>query len=303
MRYWLMAAVAAVLFAGSFAARSLLAPSPGTAAGAGSATPARIVSLSPGITESLYAVGAGGQVVGVTTYCNWPPEARALPRVGAFLDTNFEAIVGLAPDLVVLMPSHRDHRAELERLGLRTEVVDQTLLEDIPASLELLGRLTGHEAEGRSAAETLRGQIARVREKVRGAARPRVLLSAGRDLAAKSLSEVYIAGHRTFLGQLLDAAGAENAFPDSAVDYPALSGEAILRLDPDRILEVVMSDTDIAPEDAAAAWRGLEGLRAAREDRILVLQGAHLTIPGPRVGAALEELARAVHPELDWAAP
>lgn len=308
MRFWIVLAVAAVLFGGSYAARRMLSPHPAPPAAVPDDTggaPKRVISLSPGLTEALFAVGAGDRVVGVTRYCEWPPEARALPKVGALLDPNYEAMVGLHPDLVVLMPSHREHRAELERLGLPYLEVDQTSLEDIYASLETLGRLCGRAAEGRAAAEGLRARVERLKERVKDLPRPRVLLSSGRDLQSGSLNEVYVVGRRTFLGNLLDLAGGENAFPDSAVEYPALSGEAILRLNPEVVIEMTM-DPGGLPVDRTqilAPWKALPGLAAADRDRVHVLSGSHLTIPGPRVAQTLEELARAVHPEADWGAP
>ncbi|MBW7865353.1 MAG: ABC transporter substrate-binding protein [Candidatus Hydrogenedens sp.] len=308
MRFWIVLAVAVVLFGGSYAARRMLLRHPAPPAAVSDDTggaPKRVISMSPGLTEALFAVGAGDRVVGVTPYCEWPPEARALPKVGALLDPNYEAMVGLHPDLVVLMPSHREHRAELERLGLPYLEVDQTSLEDIYASLETLGRLCGRAAEGRAAAEGLRARVERLKVRVKDLPRPRVLLSSGRDLQSGSLNEVYVVGRRTFLGNLLDLAGGENAFPDSAVEYPALSGEAILRLNPEVVIEMTM-DPGGLPVDRTqilAPWKALPGLAAADRDRIHVLSGSHLTIPGPRVAQTLEELARAVHPDADWGAP
>jgi iron complex transport system substrate-binding protein len=309
MRFWIIAGVAVLLLAASYGVRHaahLDGASPAEAAPGGDAPPppggyGRIISLSPGLTETLFAVGAGDRVVGVTRFCNWPAEASARPKVGGFLDPNYEAMVALRPDLVVMMPSNRAHLAELERLGLRCTVVDQTMLEDILDSVETLGRLTGNGAKARDLRASMQRRIDAVRAKAAPLPHPRVLLSSGRDLRAKKLDEVYVVGRKTFLGDMLLIAGGENAFPDSAVDYPALSGEAILRLNPDVIVEFTngLGELGLTREDAVAPWRALPGLAAAEKGRIATLDGAHLTIPGPRVVETLEALAKAIHPEWD----
>jgi iron complex transport system substrate-binding protein len=310
MRFWIVISVAVLLFAASFSVRRLSGmdePVTGASvikADASAAPPPpggykRIVSLSPGLTETLFAVGAGDRVVGVTRFCQWPPEAAKRPNVGGFLDPNYEAIVALRPDLVVIMPSHKEHRTEFERLGLHYAVVDQTLLSDILASVLTLGKFCGVEENARKIETDLRVRMDAVRVRAEAMSRPTVLLSSGRDLRAKKLDEVYIVGRRTFLGDLLKIAGGENAFPDAVVDYPALSGEAILRLNPDVIVEFAngLKELGLAPEDAVAPWRSLPGLKAAEQGRVAILEGAHLTIPGPRVVETLEALARAIHPE------
>ncbi len=307
MRFWIIAGVAALLLAASYGVRHaahLDAPTPtAVPASNGSTAPAdgyrRIISLSPGITETLFAVGAGERVVGVTRFCNWPAEAMARPKVGGFLDPNYEAMVALRPDLVVMTPYNRGPLTELERLGLRCTVLDQTLLEDILESVETLGRLSGNGDKARALRASMQQRIQAVRAGAATLPHPRVLLSSGRDLRSRKLDEVYIVGRKTFLGDILRIAGGENAFPESAVDYPALSGEAILRLNPDVIVEFTngLDELGLTREDAIAPWRALPGLAAAEKGRIAILDGAQLTIPGPRVVDTLEALAKAIHPE------
>ncbi len=309
MRFWLIVGVAALLLAASYGVRRAAhldgEAALGDSRGRLSHTdepPAggyrRIISLSPGITETLFAVGAGDRVAGVTRFCNWPTEAAARPNIGGFLDPNYEAIVALRPDLVVMTPYNRALLAEMERLGLRCTVVDQTLLEDILNSVETLGRLSGNGDKARTLRASMQQRIEAVRARAAALPHPRVLLSSGRDLRAKKLDEVYIVGRKTFLGDILHLAGGENAFPESAVDYPALSGEAILRLNPDVIVEFTngLGELGLTREDAIAPWRALPGLAAAEQGRIAILDGAQLTIPGPRVVDTLEALAKAIHP-------
>ena len=311
MRIWIIAGVAVLLMAASYGVRhwaQLDGASPdsrGRLSHTDDDTPPptdgyhRIISLSPGLTETLFAVGAGDRVVGVTRFCNWPPEAAARPKVGGFLDPNFEAMVALRPDLIVTTPYNHANLAELERLGLRCKVVDQTKLDDILDSVDTLGRFSGNGDKARALRASMQQRIEAVRAKAATLPHPRVLLSSGRDLRAKKLDEVYIVGRKTFLGDILRIAGGENASPESSVEYPALSGEAILRLNPDVIVEFTngLEELGLSREDALAPWRALPGLAAAEKGRTAVLDGAHLTIPGPRVVETLEALAKAIHPE------
>ena len=260
----------------------------------------RIVSLAPSLTETLFAVGAGDRVVGVTRFCEWPPEAAARPQVGGFLDTNFEAVVALKPDIVVALPSHKEHITRLEALGLRCVVVPQTTLPDILDSMLLLGDLTGCKETAEQRAAALRQQLDRIRQRVRGQGHPRTLLSSGRNPADNSLSEVYIVGRKSFLHDLLETAGGDNAYPDTAVEYPMLSAEGIIRLDPEVIIEFVSEEDTARYPDALylEPWNQLKVLDAVKNGRVFLIRGKHYTIPGPSVAKTAAEIARLLHPDL-----
>lgn len=259
----------------------------------------RIVSLAPSLTETLFAVGAGDRVVGVTRFCEWPPEAAKRPRVGGFLDTSFEAIVALQPDLIVALPSHRDHIPRLEVLGLRCVVVSQTSLSDILDSLLQLGDLTGQRQNAQQVAAALRQQLDQIWERVAGQPRPRTLLSSGRNPADNSLSEVYIVGRKSFLHDLLETAGGQNAFPDATVEYPMLSAEGIIRLDPEVIIEFVSEEDPVRFPDTLylEPWNRLNVLDAVKNGRVYLIRGRHYTIPGPAVAQTAWAIARLLHPD------
>ena len=192
----------------------------------------------------------------------------------------------------------------MKRLNIPPAIVDQTNLTDILHSVDQLGTLTGHEKEAAALRKQMESRIEAVRRRTASLPHPRVLLSSGRDLKSESLNEVYIVGRRTFLGDLLRLAGGENAFIDESIEYPALSAEAILRLNPEVIVEFTndLAAMGITQEQVLRPWRALPGLTAADKGRIIALDGAHLTIPGPRVMDTLEALVEAIHPELREAA-
>lgn len=259
----------------------------------------RIVCMSPGITETVFALGLGGRVVGVTPFCIHPPEAQALPRIGGLLDPNYEALVALRPDLVLLTPFHREVKAELERLGLRCEVVRQDSLEEVRASFHQIGGLCDAQEAAARQEQILLTALDAVSIRVRGRPRPRTLLVSGRDLSSDRLHEVYAIGPGTFLDGLLQLAGGENVTPSGAGDYPALSAEGLLRLNPEVIIELAADfDTfSMTREQALQPWQALSAIEAVRRGRVYLLTDPHLTVPGPRVALTLEALAACLHPD------
>jgi len=271
-------------------------------AGAGAAPPARIVSLAPSVTEFLFALGAGDRVVGVTRYCAFPPEAGALPKVGGYLDPNYEAIVSLRPDLVILMKTHEEARARLVSLGIRALAVDHDSVSGILESVPAIAAAIGTPGAGKALAEELSARVERVRRKAAGGARPRVMMVVGRNLASEVLSDVYISGRDGYYDQLLSLAGGENAYRDSTLAFPAVSAEGMLRLDPDFVFEVIPGIAGKPGELARARsrWTGFAGLRAGREGRAFVFGEGYAVVPGPRFVLLLEEMARALHPGVRW---
>ncbi|HLK86426.1 MAG TPA: helical backbone metal receptor [Candidatus Binataceae bacterium] len=278
MRPHLLAGLAALLAA---------ACTPGFARAA--AAPARIVSLAPSVTETLFALGEGGAVVGVSQYCDYPPAAVALPKVGTFLTPNVEAIAALRPDLVVgpsLSSSRREVRA-LEAMGFPTLTVDDTSLDGIEASIATIGARTGHQRAANDLLRGIRAQIDGVRARLRGARPRRVVMLVGHE-------PMVAVGRGTFLDDLLHLARAENIADVSQQNWPRLSLEYIMAMRPDVILDGAMgTDADIP----RAFWARYPEIPAVREHRVFGYPQDPTLHPGPRVGQALELIARLIHPE------
>ncbi len=263
----------------------------------------RLVSLSPGLTETVFALGLGERVAGVTRYCLYPPETQERTRVGGFLDPNYEAIVALRPGMVLVTPYQQELAADLQRLGIATFAVAQDSLADIRESYRIIAGMCDCHEQAETLVAKLDAAIDRMQTHRDEKARPRVLMTTGRDVRSGTLDEVYAVGRDTFLDELLTLAGGENIAPGGALEYPALSGEGILRLDPDIIIELVADRQydDTLEARALEAWRALPTLRAAQENRIHVLFGAHLTVPGPRVVKTLDALAQCLYADADGA--
>ena len=256
----------------------------------------RIVSLVPAVTEMLFALGAGPQVVAVSSYDEFPPEVRSLPRVGALLDPDVERVLALRPDLVVSYGSQTDLQGQLGRAGIPVFSYRHAGLDGIFQTIGALGAATGHQADADRLGNRLRAELDAIRARVKGRPRPRTVLVFERDPA--TLRGLYVSGGRGFLHEMLDIAGGENVFADIQREAVQPSHETLLTRAPDVIIEV--SATGLRTNTAAderKAWAQLGSLPAVRTGHIYFLNGDHLVVPGPRVAQGTEAFARALHPE------
>jgi len=241
---------------------------------------ARVVSLAPGITESLFAIGAGEELVGVTSYCTYPREAREKRSVGGMISPSVEAITALSPDLVLatVEGNLRDDVLALERIGIPVFITNPRNLEGIRRSITQLGILTGHRLEAQRLTATLREREDSLR---RTAARPPV-----RTLLILALHPLVVVGGGTFLDDLLGAAGAKNLGNESAGSYPTISRESVAVGDPEVL--ILLSDAAADTSTLLEQYPEWRRLSAVRNGRLVILDADLLSRPGPR---ALEGLA------------
>jgi len=260
--------------------------------------PKRIVSLAPSITEILFALDAGERVVGVTRYCDYPPRAASIVKVGGYVDPNYEQIVALRPDLVVLLSSHRDAKTELHKMNLETLTVSHETISDIHEAIRVLGEKCGQSEESQVLLDHFEKRTEAVQGAVAGMPRPRVLVCIGRDTEQGQLTGMYMAGRHNFYDEVVELAGGVNAYKDEKVAYPQLSAEGVLQLDPDVIVDLVsrIDPGEKTREEIARQWGQLPVLSAVRKHRVHAIVGDHALRPGPRYIAFLEELARLLHP-------
>jgi iron complex transport system substrate-binding protein len=240
----------------------------------------RVVSLAPSITELLFAIGAGGQVVGRTTYDQYPPAALQVPAVGDGLNPSVEAIVARRPDLVLLYRSaHTDAAAQqLERLGVPTLVIRHDGLADIARTARLLGRATGQDSGGQAVGRSIDALLAQP-------------LPPPRTRLAYVVwdSPPIVIGAGSFLDELARRAGAENVFHDIASPSATVSIETIVARDPDWIAVVRDSAGDAAPAwSRRPEWRVV---RAVREGRFLLLPADLFGQPSARAFEAIARLS------------
>lgn len=259
--------------------------------------PARIISLVPALTEILFAIGAGPQVIAVSSFDDDPPEVMKLPRVGALLDPDTERILSMRPDLVLTYGSQTDLDRRLAAAGIRTYSYRHGGLADVTPTFRALGDLTGHAAEAERLAAAIDERLAAVRARVERQPRRRTLLVIGREPV--SLRHLDASGGVGFLHDLITLAGGDNVFGDIARQAVRASTEMLIARAPDVVLDLHYSRA-LAPADIEKerqVWRQLPSIPAVRNGRIHVLMGDHLVVPGPRIADAAEEFARAIHPE------
>jgi len=257
-------------------------------------TPKRIVSLSPSCTETLFALGVGDRVVGVTNYCTFPAEAKTRKQVGGFLNPDVEAIVSLAPDLIITVPNAKLVQ-KLEELRMRVVVVPNESLADVFTALAKVGEVTGTEATAARLTAEIRGQLEALRKRAANLPKPRVLFAVNHD-------PLMIAGGGTFLNELIGLAGGVNIAALSPITYPQFGMEEIIARAP----EVIVDATMVVGADAERLawvkdhWQRWPSIPAVKNGRVHALSTEALDVlvrPGPRIALALEALLRLIHPE------
>ncbi|MDR1374376.1 MAG: cobalamin-binding protein [Treponema sp.] len=246
----------------------------------------RIVSLSPSVTEILFAVGAGDAVAGVTQYCNYPAEAASKPKVGGFsgATVSIETIAALRPDLVILSADmHGRIVSLLDRIGIVSLAVEPRNFDEVYGLIAGIGRLTGKRAGAEAVLAEMREKLRRAGEQGRGRKAPRVFW----ELSANPL---ITAGGSSFISEAIRLAGGENIFGDLEEHWPEVNVEAVLRRRPDWIISAETGDTR-ALLRSLARRPGWGSLPAVRAGRAAAIDPDSISRYGPRLADAVLILA------------
>jgi iron complex transport system substrate-binding protein len=250
----------------------------------------RIVSLVPGATETLIAIGASGDIAGRTRY-DTAPEVAALPSVGGGMDASVEAIVNLRPDLVLawLSDSPGSPRSRLAALGIPVFVVKTEDTTDIFRGVAAIGRLTGRDSAAASVAASVRRELDQVRRAAAGRPKPTVFYIVYND-------PPMTAGPRTFIAQLISLAGGQSIFNDSKQLWPNVAMEEILRRNPDLVIAPAGADTNpLARLRQQPGWRDLP---AVREGHVVSVPADVVNHSSIAIARSAHVLLDAIHPEL-----
>jgi ABC-type Fe3+-hydroxamate transport system substrate-binding protein len=245
----------------------------------------RIVSLMPSLTEDLFAIGAGAQVVGTSQFTDYPPAATRLPAVGSFAAVDAERIRALHPDVVVGIPAQAARLTDVRRLGVRVVLLRDDGYEDIFTDIATLGRLSGHVPAATHLIAHLQAETAALTRRVRGARRPSVFVVLG-------VAPIFTVGDTSYIARLIALAGGRNATGPLRDAYPRYSAEALVALHP-----------DVLVGDSASGLRGVldrspwNALGAVHSGRVYILRDAALLErPGPRYNRGLAWLIAKLHP-------
>jgi iron complex transport system substrate-binding protein len=262
----------------------------------------RIVSLSPSTTEALFALGLGEKVVGVTSFCNYPPEVKGKIRVGGYFNPNYEAMAALEPDIVIILPEQENVKNFLTELELKHLTVNNKTIHDILSAIKIIGKECGAEKRARELITTIKSRIKKIQEKTINLSHPTVLISVGRTMGSGSLKDVYIAGKNTYYDELINYAGGRNAYENEKIAYPMLSAEGIIHINPEIIIDMVadLSSNGLTEAMVRKEWQSVSSVEAIKDNRLFVFSRDYILIPGPRFILLLEDIAHAVHPEIVW---
>jgi iron complex transport system substrate-binding protein len=255
------------------------------------AGPLRVVSLAPSLTEIVFALGRGDWLVGVTDFCDYPPEARSKPKIGGSMTPDLERVVRLRPDLVLATAegNPRDTVAQLTRLRIPVFAVKPDGYAGVLASMEAVGRAVQAEAAATTLVRDIQRRMAAVASAVAGQPHPRVLYLVWTD-------PLIAAGPLTYIHDLIEMAGGANVVRERSVPYPRLGWEAVVRAAPEVIL-VASHGQGSDHRPVGQAWKEWQSVPAVRTGRVLAVPGDTIHRPGPRVVEGVERLARAIHPE------
>ena len=256
------------------------------------APPQRLVSLAPSITEILYFLELGDRVVGVTSFCNYPPEVKKKPRIGTYWEFNLEAILALKPDLVLAMAHQGEGESSLDVIRqwkIPYYVGHADTLPQLFSLIEDIARLTGTEDVARRKLPALEARARRVEARVQGLPRPRVLMEIDQE-------PLITVGRSSIQGDLIQRAGGENIANDIDQRYPVLSLEKVLMAQPQVILFTGMAEATTLPT-RKKYWCKWDMLPAVKTGRLLWIEPDLVDRPGPRLVDGLELLANFFHPQ------
>ena len=257
--------------------------------------------MAPNITETIFALGAGDRLVGVTDFCNYPPEARSIRRAGGWSNPNFEVLTALKPDLIIYQGRHEKVREFTMRRGLPAANVDMDTSDSIRAGIIQLGTLLGTEDQATSLTAAMDAQINQLRARVAdipAAQRPRVFLSLSRQPGA--MESLFTVSDASFIAQALKLAGGINVFADAGQTYAQAAKEALLAAQPQVVIELVGTNGLQAADRQRLVqdWNAFPSLPAVRDGRIAVIAGEYAMIPGPRFAQLAQALQTALYPDL-----
>ena len=260
--------------------------------------PQRIISLSPGVTEILFAIGAGEQVVGVTDFCVFPEKAKTLPKVGGLLNPSYETLITLKPDLIIHQPNKHKIKSFVDKLGIRNLPISMLSLAEIFSSIKEIGIAIHREPAADRLIQSMRDKMKFHRKRLAGVSRKSVLLILG--ISNDSMREIYGVGPKTFLGEMLALAGGNNILAETQAQYPKVSKEFIIHKSPEIIIEI--GRTDILTEESSVKrrkdWQKFSTIRAVKNNDIHIIGADYILIPGPRLVDIIPHFVKAIHPEI-----
>ncbi len=250
----------------------------------GKKVPDRIISLSPNITEIIYALSLEDKLVAVTDYCNYPPEARQKEKVGGLLNPNLELIVALKPDLIIGPPAYLDTAKKLSAQGIRSLLLPMDNVNDIYSSIDSVGSVFQSEKRAENLNKAIRDSITYFNNKIKelSVEIPSAMLVLGRE--SGTTRNISVLGPGSFIDEIWRGAGGINTFADMKMAFAQVSREAVITRKPELILEFKFNEewNDQKNQRNLEEWGDVNEVPAVLKKQIYVLTGDYTLIPGPR---------------------
>jgi iron complex transport system substrate-binding protein len=263
----------------------------------GSAGPQRFISLSPGVTEILYGIGAFPSLVADSEYCDYPEEAKRLPHVGGFFDVNLESVAAFHPSLIILIQDQEAFlKSKFDDMSIPVLIVRNHRVNEIVDSIRIIGRETGHQSDADVLADSIAQKMEQRSKETAGLAHPKVLCVI--DHVPGTLRDVYVASGDSFLGDLIKASGGNCFSIASQNGYAKVQQEAIVDYNPDIIIDVVHKTGPDTSSANATLWRQLPQLQAVKEGRVISVSQPTLVHPSQLLAGSLDALSKMIHPEV-----
>lgn len=255
----------------------------------------RIIGLSPSIVEIIYQLKQDDKLVGVSRFCNYPPEAKEKTVVGGYVDLDYEAVLTLEPDCVILLEEQRTLAEKLETMGIHTIIVDHASTSGVIESISILGKAFHKKDLSDDIVHAMQIRVDTLTRQARDTGKkPRILVCIERDTNSPFPDRVIAAGNKGVHQEYITMVGGLNAY-QGPVAYPLLSREKLIHVNPDIIIELIHEDVwqEKGREALMKQWQAYSELKAVKTGRIIFLHEHKHMIPGPRFIDTLEIFAHA----------
>lgn len=256
----------------------------------------RIVSLAPSVTEALFALGLGPQVVGVTRFCRYPAEVASLPKIGGFYDVGVEAVVGLRPSAVFSVTEGIDLSTTAQQFDFIFKALEHRSLTGIKESLKTVATVCDVEAAAREELTRIEGLEHEIMRRTQGVEKKRVMVVVG-HATNTSDSSIYVSGNDAFYSDILELLGAANVHENTTMAVPTLTHEGIAKLNPDVIVEIVNADDSTRVAEVEAFWRQFSELKAVKTHAVFAVADDFASIPSVRYPQLALRLGALIYPD------
>lgn len=245
----------------------------------------RIIALSPAINEIIFALGAGEQVVGNTTYSTYPEAAQKVAKVGGYFEPNLEKILLLNPTLVIMQDNNLKLGKQLNQLGIQTKVVDIDTIPHIRDSILVLGKLLHQETKAEAIVNDIDTHLEALKNIVSD---KKILIVIGHNTAL--VKQIFVAGQNLYFNDIIEASGNRNALQSTRTGQPILNQENIISTDPDIIILLAhaMKKKGLTPYDLIEPWKDLP-IKVADTEQIYIIDKEYAGIPSDRLVLFLKD--------------